>query len=215
MIDVLAFQNQLVTLTGTTVETPMAVVTVPGNTLGPSGVLRILFGFDCNNNANAKVWRLYFGGQQVSAFNLATSGGNTGRPSNGFDGRIILVVDPVDALVSKARVPLPWYGTRLTMTLCWSGSARMGACAAGGCDPRSRLPFSGATKVPWPVGWNSVGSVSAGRAVPHRPRIWNTRQPRSRGSENWKHGACLTALICPIASRICLWITATRARLKS
>ncbi len=49
-------------LTGTTTETALATVSMPGLAMGPNGILRVTAQFSCTNNANVKTARLRLGG---------------------------------------------------------------------------------------------------------------------------------------------------------
>lgn len=51
-----------VPLTGTTAETQLASITIPANSMGPAGRLRITMLFSATANANNKVFRCRFGG---------------------------------------------------------------------------------------------------------------------------------------------------------
>lgn len=52
-------------ITGTTVETTLGTVLVPGGILGPNGMLRLVSWWSYTNNANTKTLRSRLGGQQV------------------------------------------------------------------------------------------------------------------------------------------------------
>lgn len=49
-------------LTGTTTETAIISVSVPGGAMGPNGLLRVTTQWSCTNNANVKTARLRIGG---------------------------------------------------------------------------------------------------------------------------------------------------------
>ncbi len=60
------------TLTGTTVETTMATLTIPGGLLGKTGALRITAFVDMNSNANAKTLRTKFNATTIRTESLAS-----------------------------------------------------------------------------------------------------------------------------------------------
>lgn len=57
-----------VNLTGTTSETAMATITIPGGLIGTNGVLEILPNFNHPSSANNKIWRVRLGGIGGTAF---------------------------------------------------------------------------------------------------------------------------------------------------
>lgn len=109
------------TLTGSTAETALATINIPGALLGSNGVLRVTTFWNCNNNANAKTIRVRFGGtlfgDQPMANNLslvsvahvvnrsATSQFGGGRfGSGGFGGTGVAL--PTGTVNSAANQPL-------------------------------------------------------------------------------------------------------------
>jgi hypothetical protein len=61
-VSLLAQSNAAISLTGTTTETTLATYTLPANTLGANGILRITSFWSCNNTANNHTARVRFGG---------------------------------------------------------------------------------------------------------------------------------------------------------
>jgi len=57
-----AGQHTNSSVTGTTNETTLATCTIPANTLGANGILRVMAGYGHTNNANNKTVRVRFGG---------------------------------------------------------------------------------------------------------------------------------------------------------
>lgn len=55
-------------LTGTASETTLATLTIPGNTIGPNGILRIYSLWSNTNNANSKTCRIRLGGLSGTIF---------------------------------------------------------------------------------------------------------------------------------------------------
>lgn len=62
---IFAFRHTPVSVTGTTNETELYNVTIPGGTLGPNGVLKITLLFSFANSTNLKTFKFKFGGVQV------------------------------------------------------------------------------------------------------------------------------------------------------
>ena len=62
-----------VPLTGSTAETTLATVTIPGNALGPNGQIEIWAMFSLTNNANVKTPRFKFGSMTFQSSALASS----------------------------------------------------------------------------------------------------------------------------------------------
>lgn len=62
-------------LTGTTAETALATLTLPGGTLGPNGSMQLDALWSCNNSAGAKTLRARFGG--LTGVIFGTSAGST------------------------------------------------------------------------------------------------------------------------------------------
>lgn len=77
-VSLLSQTNTAASLTGTTTETTLATYTLPANTLGANGMLRITAFWSATNNANAKNPRVRFGGTSGTAYN----------PSQNFGGRL-------------------------------------------------------------------------------------------------------------------------------
>lgn len=69
---VMALSAVRVPLTGSTAETTLATVSLPGGTLGPNGRLRITSLWSYTNNANLKNPRVKFGGTQFFLFGGST-----------------------------------------------------------------------------------------------------------------------------------------------
>jgi hypothetical protein len=68
---VIAQSAVAVSVTGTLVETTLATITIPGNTIGPNGSLRVSPLFTYTNSANIKTVSVKFGG--VTFFSTAPS----------------------------------------------------------------------------------------------------------------------------------------------
>lgn len=71
IIYTLAASGVAVPLTGTTANTTLATIIVPGGILGPTGSLRITALFSATNNANQKTPRVQFGGVSFYSAGLA------------------------------------------------------------------------------------------------------------------------------------------------
>lgn len=75
-------------LTGTTAETTLATITIPGGMMGPNGSLRIQFEFSNTNNANLKTYRMYYGGLSgYGFFGQTVTTSATGLVDRGFRNR--------------------------------------------------------------------------------------------------------------------------------
>jgi len=74
-VNVMPFQSGAASssLTGTTAETVLATMTLPGGTLGPNGSIEIDALWSMNANANAKTLRARFGGISGPVFGAATA----------------------------------------------------------------------------------------------------------------------------------------------
>lgn len=76
----LTFQSGMAAAhTGTTTETTLATITIPGGAIGPNGSVEILPLFTMPNNANIKRMRVRFGG--VEFFNYSVTTVDTVRPN--------------------------------------------------------------------------------------------------------------------------------------
>jgi hypothetical protein len=64
-VTILAQTAAPASVTGTTVETTLGTVTVPGGTIGPNGVLRISAQWTYTNNADVKTIATYFGSSKI------------------------------------------------------------------------------------------------------------------------------------------------------
>lgn len=62
-------------VTGTTSETTLVTITIPGSAMGPNGSLRIMPITSCTNNANAKTFRIRVAGNSVQSVSLANAAG--------------------------------------------------------------------------------------------------------------------------------------------
>jgi hypothetical protein len=60
-------------VTGTTAETTLASVTIPGGMMGVNGVLRVTFLTNNTNNVNSKTFRLKIGGVTVMPYTYGGS----------------------------------------------------------------------------------------------------------------------------------------------
>lgn len=60
-------------VTGTTTETTLASVTIPGGTIGPNGLVEVLLGATMTSNTNAKSVRVRLGGTEVQLVVIATA----------------------------------------------------------------------------------------------------------------------------------------------
>lgn len=60
-----------VSVTGTTAETVLASINVPGGLIGPDGAIRITPVISVNNNANAKTFYVKFGGAIIAGASMA------------------------------------------------------------------------------------------------------------------------------------------------
>lgn len=74
---VLAASAVAASVTGTTTETPLATITLPGGAMGANGVLRITSLWSYTNSANTKNLRLRLGGSGISGTTLMNSGVTT------------------------------------------------------------------------------------------------------------------------------------------
>lgn len=70
---VLARSFVAASITGTTVESTLASIAVPGGLLGPNGFLRLVEFWSYTNNANTKTLRARLGGQQIHGKAESTS----------------------------------------------------------------------------------------------------------------------------------------------
>lgn len=71
-------------VTGTTAETTLASIVIPGGLMGPNGLIRVRATFSWSNTANAKTTRLKFAGLSFYSATLSTGSGLTteGRIAN-------------------------------------------------------------------------------------------------------------------------------------
>lgn len=60
-------------VTGTLTETVLASITIPANSMGPNGTVRITATWSMTNNANAKVMVTKFGGTAINTSTATTS----------------------------------------------------------------------------------------------------------------------------------------------
>jgi hypothetical protein len=72
---VLAQSGVVSSVTGTTTETTLASITVPGGMMGPNGALRVIPLFSCSNNANSKIVSIYLGGVSIGGQSLPNQPG--------------------------------------------------------------------------------------------------------------------------------------------
>lgn len=70
---ILAKSAVAVPFTGSTVETALATVTIPGKAMGANGRLRIYANWSNNNSGNNKTMRIYFGGLAGTLYSTITS----------------------------------------------------------------------------------------------------------------------------------------------
>lgn len=70
---VVAQSGAPVPLTGSTVETTLATITIPGGLMGPNGSVEIIPLFSHTNNANLKTIRVKFGGTAYAALAASTT----------------------------------------------------------------------------------------------------------------------------------------------
>jgi len=117
-----------VLLTGTTVETLMAEILIPGGVMGPHGSLEIWTIWSCTNNANSKTPRLRWSGPaggemfntvlaSVSSLNLMSSLTNRGSESSQVQGHRALT-----SFASSSGGLFTWtVDTRVDQTIALSG----------------------------------------------------------------------------------------------
>lgn len=64
------------TVTGTTAETTLANIPIPGGVMGPNGLIRVTTSWNINaNSVNAKTAKLYFGGVLMMSIDMASQNG--------------------------------------------------------------------------------------------------------------------------------------------
>jgi len=104
-IVLLAQSGVPVALTGTTLETAMASVVVPGGLMGPHGSLRITYRFSTPNNANNKTMRVRFGG--IAGASL----GSRSQSLSACSGQIVLISNRgIENSQVGVPVDFPWGG---------------------------------------------------------------------------------------------------------